>query len=238
MSLVVTKGYLLARYDYAIFDEVLVFLNQFGNRFTCLALGTRKITSKNARALLYGNYLEIELFYTHSNEKMSKLKKVVAINQIGFNYASNLALITAGDVISKLPNTNKMWFDFYQDILVKVLMDYDKYQISVYVYLVFIKVVFRHVKLQQCSKHLYQNKQELKLCFSFYNSTLVCTECSPQIKQLTSFEIQLLLTLNKFSLQDLDFFNKTYNINWKSFYLKLHYSFNEYRKKINQLYKK
>lgn len=236
MSLVVTKGYLLARYDYGVFDEILVFLNQFGNRFTCLALGTRKITSKNARALLFGNYLEIELFYSSNGEKLSKLKKVVAINQIGLKYASNLALLTLGDVISKTPQTNKSWFMFYQDVLVKVLMDFDGYKLSIYIYLYFIKYVFKQVKIFKC-KHYTENSKIL-WSFSFEKNGLVCTTCYPQYAPLTNRELQLIVSLNNIDLSNNSFFIKTYNINWQTMYLKFHNLFREYIKKINKLYKK
>lgn len=75
MSLVVTKGYLIAKYKYNLFDEILIFLNEHGNKFVCYALGTRKINSKNSFALVFGNFLEFEFFYSNNPKKISKLKK-------------------------------------------------------------------------------------------------------------------------------------------------------------------
>lgn len=237
MSLVVTKGYLIARYDYNIFDEILVFLNEHGVRFTCIALGTRKIVSKNAKALLYGNYLEIELFYTHNDNKLSKLKKVVAINQIGFDYASNLALITISDVIAKLPEVNKNWFFFYQEVLVKVLMDYEKYKLSCYVFLYTIKYLFKHFDIKKC-KHL-EETAAIDVSFSFKEGNFVCCECHPSYIKLTTEELILINSLNNNQTNlTTNFFNNSYNINWKNLYTKLELSYLKYVKEINKQYKK
>lgn len=233
MSLVVTKGYLIARYDYSTFDEILVFLNNFGNKFTCIALGTRKINSKNSRALFFGNYLEIEMFYSNS-DKLSKLKKVVAINQIGFEYSSNLAFFTIGDILASMKELNKDWFSFYQDVLIKILMNYDQYELSVYIYFTFIQKIFKSINLTKCN-HI---ATKTTFGYSFSKKSFVCTTCFPTVKPLTKEEIQVFKDIfdNKQDINKI-FFCKKYNINWKDFYLKLHYSFKELINKINQSYK-
>ena len=45
MSEIITKGYLIARNDYQMFDEIITFINEFGNKFVCLAQGSKKIES-------------------------------------------------------------------------------------------------------------------------------------------------------------------------------------------------
>lgn len=237
MSLIVTKGYIIARYDYNIFDEILIFLNEHGVRIACLALGTRKIASKNAKALMYGNYLEIELFYTNADNKLSKLKKVVAINQIGFNYSSSLPLIIISDIIAKLPNVNKSWFFFYQEILVKVLMDYEKYKLSCYIFLYTIKQLFKHLDIKKC-KHLEEIKN-INISFSFKDGSFVCCDCKSNYIKLTTYELILINSLsNNQTNLTTNFFNNSYNINWKNFYTKLELSYLSYVKEINKMYKK
>lgn len=236
MSLVITKGYLVGRFDYAIFDEILVFINNFGNKFTCVALGTRKINSKNARALLYGNYLEIELFHSETPNKLGKLKKVVAINQIGFENATNLGLITINDVLVVMKKTNFDWYQIYQSVLVRVLSNCDEYQLSVYVYLIFIQKMFKKIKINKCIH--FDSISKLSLGFSFENASLVCTNCFNSIPPLEPNELKLFKQIYDNSINiEKDFFNTKFQIDWKKMYLKLNSSFKELTKKINETYK-
>ncbi len=80
MGEVITKGYLIHRADYDVFDEVITIINEHNLKFTCFAQGTKKINSKNARHLDYGNYLELDFFYSPNN--LSKFKKATIINEM------------------------------------------------------------------------------------------------------------------------------------------------------------
>lgn len=82
MAEIITKGYLISKIDYQIFDEVITFINEYGNKFTCLAQGTKKINSHNARNMQLGNYCEFQFFLARNENKMSKLMKVNAIDKI------------------------------------------------------------------------------------------------------------------------------------------------------------
>ena len=46
MSQTITKGFLIARLDHDTFDEIITFIDDYGNKFVCLAKGTKKIYSK------------------------------------------------------------------------------------------------------------------------------------------------------------------------------------------------
>ncbi len=82
MSQTITKGFLIARLDHGIFDEIITFIDDYGNKFVCLAKGTKKIYSKNARNLQIGNYCEFIFFLAREINKISKLVKVNVIKQI------------------------------------------------------------------------------------------------------------------------------------------------------------
>jgi len=70
------QGYLIKKIDYQVFDEIITFIGTDGNKYTCLSLGSKRITSKNARNLFLGNYCEFEVFLARHKDKISKLKKV------------------------------------------------------------------------------------------------------------------------------------------------------------------
>lgn len=82
MSEIITKGYLIARIDYQIFDEIITFINEFGNKFVCLAQGTKKIESHNARNMQLGNFCEFQFFLARSENKVSKLIRINAIDKV------------------------------------------------------------------------------------------------------------------------------------------------------------
>ena len=82
MSQTIIKGFLIARLDHSTFDEIITFIDDYGNKFVCLAKGTKKIYSKNARNLQIGNYCEFIFFLAREINKISKLVKVNVIKQI------------------------------------------------------------------------------------------------------------------------------------------------------------
>lgn len=102
MAFVITNGYLVNRSDYLTFDEIITFINEHGNLFTNLALGTKKILSKNSRNMFYGCLSEFEFFCSKDIEnRIGKLKKItllenniinsdriplIIFNKIIFNY--------------------------------------------------------------------------------------------------------------------------------------------------------
>lgn len=235
MSLVITEGYLIGRYNYLEFDEILIFINKYGNKFTCLAKGIKKIQSKNARALQWGNFLQIELFYSQSLNKISKLKKVTILNSLDFDKSCNLGLITAGDVLCTLKSTNIQAFNFYQEIIIKVLNNYDQYKLSVYVFLAFAKKFLKILKFNKC---MHDGKGK-RYILDFTTSSMICADCEQNNWPLQQQELLLILEFykNANNIEE-NFFSAQYNINWEGFYLKLRISFNKYFSKINELYYK
>lgn len=125
MAEVITKGYLINREDYEVFDEVITFINEYGNIFTTLALGVKKILSKNARNLFYGSLSEFEFFASRDiDNKVGKLKKVHLLeNNIQINHRTPLLLLNKIIFINKLKGTKT--FEFVNEV-VKLLQQYDE----------------------------------------------------------------------------------------------------------------
>ncbi|MDE5949456.1 MAG: hypothetical protein K2G54_01095, partial [Malacoplasma sp.] len=94
MAETITNGFLIFRKDYEMFDETLGFINEYGNIFSVLALGTRKILSKNSRNLFFGCLSEFSFFASRDIDfKMGKLKKVIILeNNINISSRSPLIL--------------------------------------------------------------------------------------------------------------------------------------------------
>ena len=116
MSQTTKKGFLIARFDHGIFDEIITFIDDYGNKFVCLAKGTKKIYSKNARNLQIGNYCEFIFFLAREINKMSKLVKVNAIKQIQWPIFKT-SFFLLNELANKLIYPSIKNFNFYKNLL-------------------------------------------------------------------------------------------------------------------------
>jgi DNA repair protein RecO (recombination protein O) len=82
MAETILHGYLIKKIPFQTFDEIVTFITQSGQRFSCISMGSRKITSKNARNLFLGGYIEFQIYQSRSTERLSKLKKATTIKSI------------------------------------------------------------------------------------------------------------------------------------------------------------
>lgn len=82
MAAQIVKGYIVKRMDYQLNDEIITILAENGQLISCISLGSRKIISKNGRNLFLGNFCEFEIFIARTENKLSRLKKCNAINQV------------------------------------------------------------------------------------------------------------------------------------------------------------
>lgn len=116
MSQTITKGFLIARLDHDIFDEIITFIDDYGNKFVCLAKGTKKIYSKNARNLQIGNYCEFIFFLAREANKISKLVKVNVIKQIQWP-VFRTSFFLLNELANKLIYPSIKNFNFYKNLL-------------------------------------------------------------------------------------------------------------------------
>lgn len=116
MSLTITNGFLIDRFDHDTFDEIITFINDYGNKFVCLAKGIKKISSKNARNLQIGNYCEFTFFLARDLNKISRLVKANAIKQIKWPiYRTSFFLLN--ELANKLVYPSIKNFNFYENSL-------------------------------------------------------------------------------------------------------------------------
>ena len=73
-------GIVIKKLDYMAEDEIITILTN-DELLSFIALGTRKITSKNRNALGLGNIINAEIFRARLTNKLSKLKKAVLVKQ-------------------------------------------------------------------------------------------------------------------------------------------------------------
>ncbi len=147
MGEVITKGYLIHRADYDVFDEIITIINEHNLKFTCFAQGTKKINSKNARHLDYGNYLELDFFYSPNN--LSKFKKATIINEMNLENKKKLSLMLLNEYFYK--NEFHKDYQFYQNCIVYMNMNVNDYLLIVYILVYFIKINGLTIDFKKCA---------------------------------------------------------------------------------------
>ena len=80
MPTTILKGLVIKKKNFQEFDLIVEIVTE-KEFLTFIALGTRKLSSKNRFALEIGNIVEVEVFKARFNNKMSKLKKATLVFQ-------------------------------------------------------------------------------------------------------------------------------------------------------------
>lgn len=177
MAASIRRGYLIYRLDFDAFDEILVFIDETGRRFSLFGAGVRRITSKNARALIFGNFLEIEAFLSLSENKMGRLKKVISLSEINFELTNNKALYWLNDLLNKVNVFNIRYYHLYQEVLSLILLRNNENAIGCYLFIKFLKINKFHLNLTECV--LCQNKKQI-VSLSLKHHGLICKNCLSQ----------------------------------------------------------
>ena len=186
MSLVITKGYLIKVDEYNVFDNIITFINEHGHKFVAIALGTRKINSKNANALRLGNYNEFEFFHARFENKTSKLKRIVTINELKWPIY-NKSFFLLNELVNKLNYPNKLNYEFYNEMLPYTIQEinHDKQNILMLL-MKFCKISGINIWVKNCV--ICNNSQVQTI--SFKNHGLICNMCFDK-KQNTEYNLSL-----------------------------------------------
>lgn len=209
MSLVITKGYLINKSDYKTFDSIITFINEFGNKFTCLAPGTRKIVSKNARSFNIGNYNEFEFFCARTPDKVSKLKRSVAIVQQPWPIYKN-SFYLLNELINKISTWNVDVFKFYDRNIKFINFDDNNDQKKS---LIILKefCIISGLNLDVKSCHICGSNKIMTI--SFKQRGLICNSCYNS-QTMDNYEInlsKLACVLFRGQYEKMDNFENEYN---------------------------
>ncbi len=150
----ITKGYLISKFDYDVFDEILIFLTNEGNILSCYSEGSRKINSKNGRNTFFGNFLEIE-YFNKQNKKLKKLKKITTLHHINSIVSDSETLKLINILFSKFEAFVKediKFYQLYQEALSLILLEKDKIPIFNYVFFKFFNKINKVLDLNFCEK--------------------------------------------------------------------------------------
>lgn len=84
MAETVFQALVIDIHDFQVYDQIITVLLPSNLKYTLIALGTKKILSKNARHLSLLNEVEIEAFLSNDIHKISKLKKVISLSNFSW----------------------------------------------------------------------------------------------------------------------------------------------------------
>ena len=103
-------GIVIKQVDYDDYDQIVTILTQ-STIISFIALGVRKMNSKNRIALQLGNIIEVEIFRARLKNKLSKLKRAHLIKQLPIK-SSDTALVwlTILKYISQIESSSPKFF--------------------------------------------------------------------------------------------------------------------------------
>lgn len=190
MELEVKKGYLVYKFNYDIFDEIIYFLTNEGEILNCFSNGSRKINSKNGRNLFYGNFIEIEFFRKNSN-KLNKLKKAVSIKSLDSSINNNKSLLNINIIFTKFRiNKNKNLYILYQETLALIMLDKDIKNIFNYFFVKFLILLNPNLEKLSCDKC-----NSLNICsLSIEKKCFFCNLCFND-EDLFLFDFEMILLM-------------------------------------------
>lgn len=185
----IVNGYLIKRINYDLFDEILTFITEDGEKFITYAAGTRRITSKNARSLFFGNYLEIQYFPSRIQSKMSRLKKVIAIDRIDYEIENKYSLLIISNLLSNIEDFNKDYYYLYQMVLQLLLTSFNDLLISCFILVKFMIMNGIYFNFSNC---IDCGTNKLLKTIDLSNHGVVCAECFSRNEHLKEYNIEAL----------------------------------------------
>lgn len=171
----IIKCYLVAKYNYDVFDEIVIFLTEDGKKLACYSSGSRKISSKNGMNLIIGNFLELEYFESRTN-KLNKLKKVNSIRNIDYSISNNELFKLLNIMYAKIDwsEPNIEFYNLYQEALALILLSKNDSAVINYMIIKFLSLVNKNIELKICQRCNCISKLQ---SFSIQELGFVCFEC-------------------------------------------------------------
>lgn len=199
MSFTIVKGYLLTKVDYQFFDEIITFLSDKGNVFTCLSRGSKKISSKNARNLIYFSLIEFEFFNSRQPNSIGKLMRAKKVENTLSNVSyisatiENASLLFVNEMICKLKISGLPLFSFYS-YLIKIKEKFtDNYILIIYSLISLVKILGWKIFLDKCAIC-----SKLKIFnFSAKANGFVCMNCNSEYFTCNKNIIKILFYVHK-----------------------------------------
>lgn len=207
MSETILNGYLLKKINYQVFDEVITFLGEDGNKYTCMSLGSKKIESKNSRNLFFGSKIEFQFFQSRSHERISKLKKAVALDELDWPLQSSDSLMLLNEIAVNI-NNSKALLVFYKSKLTEIKEGKEDFEtFTIKALREFCNFIGIGLEVNQC---IICSSNILKT-ISFKHNGMLCNNCAKDI-HVTPENIRVSKLVNYLFNNQYDQINKYYDL--------------------------
>lgn len=205
------SGFVIKKMDFGANDEIVTLLTS-DDIFTFIALGTRKLSSKNRVALQIGNYIEIDFFKARLTNKLSKLKKAVTLIQPPLLTSNNAETIfEIYKLISKMKSPSNIIFNALIDCYSYFGADYNDY-IKTFILFAFLDSIGQYPVNEMCVECCRPDRIN---GFEFYKGGFLCVLHSKKPRPL-----EVLMAIQNLSKEFLDY-SKTSQIINKELFIEL-----------------
>lgn len=193
-------GFVINKLDYGAEDEIVSIFSRY-EVITLIALGTRKMKSKNRVALQIGNFVEIEYFRARLSNKISKLKKASLIIQPPLNDGDTAEIIL--DIykyLSNIKSESVVLFKALIDAYAYLGNDYNQ-NIKTYVLFSFLDVIGHYPQNNMCIEC---GRNDRINGFEFHKGGFLCalhTKKSRSLQELKAIQ-NLFATFDEYASTD------------------------------------
>lgn len=182
-------------------DDMIVTVISHDEVLSFIALGVRKLTSKNRVALQLGNIIEVEIFRARLTNKLSKLKKAVLIKQPPLKEGDTALVLL--EIIKFLSRIDKSSDILFNRILEGFSYFSDDYNHHVKTFILFgvLDVIGVYPKYERCIEC---NRHDRINGFDFYKGGYTCVDHTENKKPLEYLKAIKALTLSMNMYKDTD----------------------------------
>lgn len=163
-------GFVIKKIDYGAEDEIISIFSRH-EVITLIALGTRKMKSKNRVALQIGNFVEIEYFRARLANKISKLKKASIVIQPPLNNGNTAEIILElYRYLSNIQSESALLFKALIDVYAYLGGEYNQ-NIKTYVLFSYLDVIGHYPQNNMCVEC---GRNDRINGFEFYKGGFLC----------------------------------------------------------------
>jgi len=176
----VVNGIVLKTIEFNDFDLIVTIYSREYGPLSFVALGTRKIVSKNKYAVQLFSESKFEIFKSHKG-RLSKLKKGYLVNSnktISNNYFNYLLASVAADLTQQLFANNEVSKIYYRNLetLLQVLST-DQYPFKTFTFFLLQALKYQNVKLDFTTCAVCQKTINGSIYLDFKHLEVICDSC-------------------------------------------------------------
>ncbi|MBQ5543975.1 MAG: hypothetical protein IIT97_03520 [Mycoplasmataceae bacterium] len=168
----VITGFIINISDYEIYDQILTLLLPNNLKLTLIALGTKKILSKNARNISLLNQVEAEVFLARNINKISKLKKIISLYNFSWEDLTNKIFKIFLNYVNYQKDLKE---DFYSLLIYLINHKDEEYQILLSKLL---KLIFIDLGLKFYFNDCINCHNKFITIISIEYASLICSNCN------------------------------------------------------------